>query len=106
MINTTGFKPAGNYLLVKADKVEEKTSGGLYLPETSVEVSKFETATGVIADVGPSCYAYSENFADGERYEVGQKIMFTKFSGRVVDAGDGERWLAMKDDAIVGVWND
>lgn len=104
--NTTGFNPAGAYILVLADPVKEKTTGGLYLPDNVADAQKFETEAGEIIAVGPSAFVDSGNFADGECYGAGRRVMFTKFSGRVVQTNDGKRWLAMKDDAVVGVYDE
>ena len=104
--NTTGFAPAGAYVLVLVDEVSDTTAGGLILPQNIQDVEKFETEVGEIIATGPSAFVDSENFAQGEAYSPGNRVMFTKFSGRVVKTNDDRRWLAMKDDAIVGVFHD
>lgn len=104
--NTTGFHPAGNYVLVKVDPVDERTKGGVILPSSTADAAQFETETGEIIEVGPATFGgYSDNFGDGEMYGPGMRVMFTKFSGRVVKTNDGCRWIALKDDAIVGWYN-
>ena len=91
------FRPLHDRVLVKRVKEEEKTRGGIIIPETAQE----KPQEGEVVAVGPG--ARDE---DGERVEldvkVGDRILFGKWSGTEVKV-DGDELLIMKESDILGV---
>jgi chaperonin GroES len=91
------FRPLHDRVLVKRVKEEEKTKGGIIIPDTAQE----KPQEGEIVAVGPG--ARDE---DGERIpldvKVGDRILFGKWSGTEVKV-DGEELLIMKESDIMGV---
>ena len=91
------FRPLGDRVLVKRVKEEEKTKGGIIIPDTAQE----KPQEGEVVAVGPG--ARDE---DGERIEmdvkVGDRILFGKWSGTEVKI-DGDDLLIMKESDILGV---
>jgi chaperonin GroES len=91
------FRPLHDRVVVKRVKEEEKTRGGIIIPETAQE----KPQEGEVVAVGPG--ARDE---DGERVEldvkVGDRILFGKWSGTEVKV-DGEDLLIMKESDIMGV---
>jgi chaperonin GroES len=91
------FRPLHDRVVVKRVKEEEKTKGGIIIPETAQE----KPQEGEIVAVGPG--ARDE---DGERIaldvKVGDRILFGKWSGTEVKI-DGEDLLIMKESDIMGV---
>ncbi|MGE0741278.1 MAG: co-chaperone GroES [Hyphomonadaceae bacterium] len=91
------FRPLHDRVLVKRVKEEEKTRGGIIIPETAQE----KPQEGEVIAVGPG--ARDE---DGERIaldvKVGDRILFGKWSGTEVKV-DGEELLIMKESDIMGV---
>ena len=91
------FRPLHDRVLVKRVKEEEKTKGGIIIPETAQE----KPQEGEVIAVGPG--ARDE---DGERIaldvKVGDRILFGKWSGTEVKL-DGEELLIMKESDIMGV---
>ena len=91
------FRPLGDRVLVKRVEEEEKTKGGIIIPDTAQE----KPQEGEVVAVGPG--ARDE---DGERVEmdveVGDRILFGKWSGTEVKI-DGEDLLIMKESDIMGV---
>ena len=91
------FRPLHDRVVVKRVKEEEKTKGGIIIPETAQE----KPQEGEIVAIGPG--ARDE---DGERIEldvkVGDRILFGKWSGTEVKI-DGEDLLIMKESDIMGV---
>jgi chaperonin GroES len=78
-------------------KEEEKTRGGIIIPETAQE----KPQEGEVVAVGPGT-----RDEDGERIaldvKVGDRILFGKWSGTEVKV-DGEELLIMKESDIMGV---
>jgi chaperonin GroES len=91
------FRPLGDRVLVKRVKEEEKTKGGIIIPDTAQE----KPQEGEVVAVGPG--ARDE---DGERIamdvKTGDRILFGKWSGTEVKV-DGEDLLIMKESDILGV---
>ena len=91
------FRPLHDRVVVKRVKEEEKTKGGIIIPETAQE----KPQEGEVVAVGPG--ARDE---DGERIaldvKVGDRVLFGKWSGTEVKI-DGEDLLIMKESDIMGV---
>jgi len=91
------FRPLHDRVVVKRVKEEEKTKGGIIIPDTAQE----KPQEGEVVAVGPG--ARDE---DGERValdvKVGDRILFGKWSGTEVKI-DGEELLIMKESDIMGV---
>ena len=91
------FRPLHDRVLVKRVKEEEKTRGGIIIPETAQE----KPQEGEVAAVGPGT-----RDEDGEYIKldvkVGDRILFGKWSGTEVKV-DGEELLIMKESDILGV---
>jgi len=85
----TKFKPLGERVLTKLVEREEQTASGIVLPDTARE--KPRTA-GVLA-VGD---------LDGTKVEVGDTIVFAKYSGTEIKL-DGEDLLILDTDDVLGV---
>jgi chaperonin GroES len=91
------FRPLGDRVLVRRVEEEEKTKGGIIIPDTAKE----KPQEGEVISVGPGARDES-----GKRVEpdvkAGDKILFGKWSGTEVKI-DGEDLLIMKESDILGV---
>jgi len=91
------FTPLHDRVLVRRIESDEKTAGGLIIPDTAKE----KPAEGVVVSVGAG--ARDE---DGERIamdvKAGDKILFGKWSGTEITV-DGEELLIMKESDILGL---
>ena len=91
------FTPLHDRVLVRRTESDEKTKGGLIIPDSAKE----KPAEGVVVSVGAG--ARDE---DGKRVamdvKAGDKILFGKWSGTEVTL-DGEELLIMKESDIMGL---
>jgi len=91
------FRPLHDRVLVRRLEEEEKTAGGIIIPDTAKE----KPSQGEVVSVGPG--ARDE---DGKRVpmdvQTGERILFGKWSGTEVRV-DGEDLLIMKESDIMGV---
>ncbi len=91
------LKPLHDRVLVKRLEEEEKTKGGIIIPDTAKE----KPVRGEIMAAGPGKLG-----DDGKRMEmsvkVGDKVMFNKYAGTEVKIG-GEEHLVMREDDIVAI---
>ena len=91
------FRPLHDRVVVRRVKEDEKSKGGIIIPDTAKE----KPQEGEVMAVGPG--ALDE---EGDRVEmdveVGDRIVFGKWSGTEVTL-DGEELLIMKESDIMGV---
>ena len=91
------FRPLGDRVLVKRVEEEEKTKGGIIIPDTAKE----KPQEGEVIAVGPG--ARDENGkVQPLDVKVGDKILFGKWSGTEVKL-DGEELLIMQEKDILGI---
>ena len=91
------FKPLHDRVLVKRVESEEKTKGGLIIPDSAKE----KPAEGEVVAVGDGARKESgELIAPGVK--AGDRVLFGKWSGTEVTL-DGEELLIMKESDIMGV---
>lgn len=91
------IKPLFDKILVKRLDSEQKTSGGIIIPETAQE----KTQTGSVVSVGGG-----KLLADGQarpmQVKEGDKIMFGKYAGTEFKMDDCE-YLILKEEEVLGV---
>ncbi|MCA3437294.1 MAG: co-chaperone GroES [Rhodobacter sp.] len=91
------FKPLHDRVLVRRVKSDEKTKGGLIIPDTAKE----KPAEGEIVSVGAGARKDSGELI-APSVKAGDKILFGKWSGTEVTL-DGEELLIMKESDILGI---
>ncbi|HRE45693.1 MAG TPA: co-chaperone GroES [Terricaulis sp.] len=91
------FRPLHDRVLVRRVKEEEKTRGGIIIPETAQE----KPQEGEVIAVGPGARDEDGEYIKPD-VQVGDRILFGKWSGTEVKI-DGEDLLIMKESDIMGV---
>lgn len=92
------LKPIGDRVLVKVGNKKDKTDGGLILTEKYSEKPTF----GVVVALGDGIVTPNGQKVDFE-VMVGDKVIFTKFSGIEVNGEEGEKYLLMHEKEILGI---
>ena len=91
------FRPLHDRVLVRRVEAEEKTAGGIIIPDSAKE----KPAEGEVIAVGEGT-----RDDDGDRIpldvKVGDRVLFGKWSGTEVKIG-GEDLLIMKESDILGI---
>ena len=91
------FRPLHDRVLVRRVAQEEKTSGGIIIPDTAQE----KPMEGEIVAVGPGAYG-----DDGEirplSVKTGDRVLFGKWSGTEIKL-DGEELMIMKESDLMGI---
>ena len=93
------FRPLHDRVVVRRLDSEEKTKGGIIIPDTAKE----KPSEGVVVAVGPGARDDSGKIIAPDVKE-GDRILFGKWSGTEVKL-DGEELLIMKESDIMGVIN-
>jgi chaperonin GroES len=91
------FKPLHDRVLVRRVQSDEKTKGGLIIPDTAKE----KPAEGEIVAVGEGARKDSGELIKPS-VKAGDKILFGKWSGTEVTL-NGEELLIMKESDILGI---
>ncbi len=91
------FKPLHDRVLVRRVQSEEKTKGGLIIPDTAKE----KPAEGEVVAVGEGARKDSGELI-APSVKVGDRILFGKWSGTEVTL-EGVEMLIMKESDIMGI---
>jgi len=92
-----GFRPLHDRVVIRRIEAEEKTTGGIIIPDTAKE----KPMEGEVIAVGPGARG-----DDGKIHQLdvkaGDRVLFGKWSGTEVKL-DGEDLIIMKESDIMGV---
>ena len=94
------FRPLHDRVVVKRIDAEEKTAGGIIIPDTAKE----KPSQGEVIAVGPGGRDESGKLIPID-IKVGDRVLFGKWSGTEVKI-DGQELLIMKESDIMGVITD
>ena len=92
-----GFRPLHDRVLVRRVDAEEKTKGGIIIPDTAKE----KPQEGEVVAVGAGAKS-DEGKITPLDVKAGDRILFGKWSGTEVKI-DGENLLIMKESDVMGV---
>jgi len=92
------IKPLSDHILIEAVKEEEKTKGGIFLPDTA---SKEKSEEGLVIAVGPG-----KKMEDGKMMlmsvKPGDRVLFTKYGPNEIKV-DGKEYLIATESDILAV---
>jgi chaperonin GroES len=91
------FRPLHDRVVVKRIEADEKTKGGIIIPDTAKE----KPSQGEVVAVGPGGRDETGKLIAMD-IKAGDKVLFGKWSGTEVKL-DGEELLIMKESDIMGV---
>ena len=91
------FRPLGDRVLIKRVEEEEKTKGGIIIPDTAKE----KPQEGEVIATGPGARDEAGKVQPLD-VKAGDLILFGKWSGTEVKI-DGEELLIMKESDVMGV---
>lgn len=90
------IKPLGDRVVVKPEAAEEKTSSGLYIPDTAKE----KPQRGTVISVGPG------RVENGTKIEMsvaeGDTVLYGKYAGTEINI-EGEDYLIVRESDILGI---
>jgi chaperonin GroES len=94
-LNVSTVKPLGDRVFVKVSEAEEKTAGGIILPDNAKE----KPQVGEVVQVGPG-----KRNDDGTRQplevEVGSKVLYSKYAGTDIKLGGDDFVLLTERDIL------
>lgn len=97
------YKAVGDVILVKIKKVEEKTQGGIILPQEDRNKKTEASTQGVIVNIGSIAF----DFLDGNAIDTpkeGDVVVFKKYSGvRISDDSELDEYRLIADRDVLGI---
>jgi len=91
------FRPLHDRVVVERLENDEKTAGGIIIPDTAKE----KPQEGLVVAVGPGARDEAGNIVTLD-VKVGDRVLFGKWSGTEVKI-DGKELLIMKESDIMGI---
>jgi len=93
--------PCGHRVVVRPEKVEEVTEGGLFIPKTIQDSEQRHVSRGEVLMIGPTAW----NDFGGENWcDVGDTVVFAKYGGLTVeDEETGEELRVLNDEDVVAI---
>ena len=91
------FRPLHDRVLVRRVEAEEKTAGGIIIPDTAKE----KPQEGEVVSVGPGLRD-EKGVINALELKAGDRILFGKWSGTEVKL-EGEDLIIMKESDVLGV---
>lgn len=96
-LSVSTVKPLGDRVFVKISESEEKTAGGIFLPDSAKE----KPQVGEIVQIGPG-----KRNEDGSRQSmevsVGDKVLYSKYAGTDIKL-DGDEYVLLSEKDILAV---
>ena len=92
-----GFRPLHDRVVIRRVEAEEKTTGGIIIPDTAKE----KPMEGEVVAAGPGARGEDGTLQPMD-VKAGDRVLFGKWSGTEVKL-DGEELIIMKESDIMGV---
>ncbi len=92
------IQPLGDRIVVKPLEAEEKTKGGIVIPDTAKE----KPQEGKVLAVGKGKVLDSGNVQAPE-VKVGDRVLYGKYSGTEITTKDGEEVMIMREDDVLAI---
>lgn len=100
--------PFGNKILVRLEKIEEKSSGGLFIPESSVCAEQMGHVMGEIVGMGDMAFRDLFDIDKGfiPDIQIGDWITFDRYAGYAFENGNKEMFRIMNDKDVLAIIKD
>lgn len=93
--------PCGHRVVVKPEKVEDVTEGGIVIPKTIQDNEQRHVTNGEVIGIGSTAW---KDFGEVPWCEVGDTVVFAKYGGLTVkDEESGEELRILNDEDVVAI---
>lgn len=92
-------QPKGYRILIAVPDVEEKTKGGILLPDSLKSKEETASIVGQVLARGPDCYADPSRFPEGPYCQEGDWVMFRAYTGTRFKVS-GKEFRLINDDSV------
>ncbi len=101
-MSKTGLRPIGFKVIIKPEEVDEKTVGGIIIPEAVKEQEKHAVTKGVLIEVADQAFTYAE-IAEPNKPKVGDTVYYSRYAGTSIKGNDGQEYRLCNDEDITAV---
>ena len=98
-------EPTGYRLLIALPEIDEKTEGGVIMPDGLVKDESTASIIGFVLKTGPDAYSDKERFPNGAWCKEGDFVIFRSYSGTRFKVA-GKEFRLINDDTVEGVVDD
>jgi co-chaperonin GroES (HSP10) len=98
-------EPKGYKLLIAIPKLEEKTQGGVIIPDKLKGLEQTASIIGLVIALGDAAYKDADKFPDGPYCKEGDFVIFRSYSGTRFKLR-GEEFRLINDDTVEAVVDD
>jgi len=96
--------PTGWRMIVLPFKMKEKTKGGLFLGQETLERQQVASTCGLVLAQGPHCYD-KDKFPEGPWCKVGDWVIFARYAGSRINIDGGEVRILNDDEVLATIEN-
>lgn len=90
-------------ILVKPIKMQNKTSSGIYIPESVVADSQYHSMLGELIKVAPDAFVTNSSgrpWPTNNIPKIGDVIVFARYEGTIIIGDDGKEYRILEDKTI------
>ena len=98
-------EPVGYKILIAVPEINEKTEGGLYMPDKLKQAEETASIIGFVLKVGVEAYSDPAKFPDGPWCKEGDFIIFRSYSGTRFKVL-GKEFRIINDDTVEAIVED
>lgn len=105
-LNTSGIVPLDHRLLVLHDAIEEKTKGGIFLPDVDRDKQKYAQTKATVIACGDMCWAEAKH--DARQFginaafpEPGDRVLVGRYTGDQHKGTDGKEYTVLNDSDVI-----
>ena len=114
MENKSGITPLGDRVLVKPEKIDEITEGGIVIPDQVRTQHALAQSIGYVVALGPDCWIDHVDFgSDGAKKgytgftkpqaRVGDRVVYAKYAGVMVPGKDSPDYRIIRDKDVAAL---
>jgi len=92
-------EPVGYRILIAIPEKEQKTEGGVLLPEDTRKREEAASMVGMVLKIGPDAYKDTERFPNGPWCKEGDFILMRSYSGTRIEI-HGQEFRVINDDSV------
>ena len=98
-------KPTGWRIIVLPFRMDEKTKGGIFMGQDTLDKQQVASQCGNVLAMGPQCYKDRQRYPDGPWCKKGDWVIFARYAGSRIQIEGGEIRLLNEDEILATVKN-
>lgn len=103
--NPSGIHPTEYKVLIRPKQIEEKSKGGIILPDEKKDRDQYAQMEGTLIEASPLAFTYEPktSWNGSEPPRPGDTVLFAKYAGATVKGRDGLEYRICNDKDVCAV---